>query len=158
MPTGAGLAPAGIAPCGYGTPDAATIPGGAIFRNTLTGEVLACKKLDPATRDYEFDAYGRNTGMTSAAQCVTLALNTELGSSAVRTLGHELGKVQVIGANFTRLVDETLRRALADGVTLGLIDIVSTHVVKKATGLPGAVAIVRWRDRTTNQEHNTNFS
>jgi hypothetical protein len=145
MPTGAGLCPAGAAPYGFGTPDAAPIPGGRIFRNTRTGEGLTSRMLNPVTGDYDVDAYGRITGMTSGQQLVALAIRN--------VAEPRLRSIQVIGANFQRQVEEVLRVALAPIVARGLIAIVA--ILVERTGTSRSFARLRWRDLSTNEEQET---
>lgn len=151
MPVGIGLCPVGSSPYGFGTPDAAPIPGGKPLRDTLTGAQLSSRKIDPRTKDYTFDAFGRIVGMTQAQQLVQLALSTDKGSSAIRNLGHELRTLTVISANFTRRVEELITQALAAIVQRGLIEIVQITVER--VGKTGAFTRVRWRDTSTKSEH-----
>ncbi len=151
--SGFGAAPFGVAPYGVGTPATAPEPGGKIHRDEATGAQFGSRKLNKYTKQYEFDDYGRVLGMADVQQMVQIAVSTELGSSAVRNLGHELRTVLDITDNFQRRVQTILESALADLVKRKLVEIITVDVRRVNTS--GLYALLRWRDLTTNNEHET---
>jgi hypothetical protein len=153
MSGGAGRSPAGRGAYGLGTPIEAPIPGGKANRIAATALQDGGRYIDPVTKDYVFDEYGRAVGYSSARQLVYLRMKTRLGTSAVKALGNELHTIDRIGASFQKRVDNTIRAALSDIVALGLIEVVSVSAEKIQ---PGRSFIrVKWRDLTTTQEHET---
>lgn len=149
--TGFGSTPYGAGPYGLGTPDGAAVPGGKVLRNTFSGVPMGSRKIDTLTGRYEMDAYGRVTGMSDAQQLVLLRVKTDKASSAVRTLGHELRKLDRVTENFQKRVSDTYTNALADIVELGIIAVDSIKAVQVR---PGATFVhIRFRDLSTEQEH-----
>lgn len=152
--SGIGKQPAGGTPFGIGTPATAPPIGGVILRDPITGSSTGSRRLDPITKDYVVDEFGRILGMNDVQQLVELAVSTDRGSSAVRTLGQELKKIDRITDNFVRRVTSTFERALKPIVDAGLIEVRSITVTKDA--VPGrAFAVVVWRDLTTDTEQTT---
>lgn len=150
---GAGLFGAGLGPYGYGTPAVAPIPGGAVFRDSATGDQLGARRIDPKTGAYVYDAYGRVEGMSAGAQAVYLACKVESGTSSVSTLGHELRSIDRITTNMARRVEQKIRAALAAAERTGLIRIVAIDV--EPMNERGAFARVRWLDLETREERET---
>ena len=149
--SGAGSSPAGLGPYGVGSPVAAPVPGGSVNRIAATARQEGGRYIDPETKDYVFDEYGRTVGYSNARQLVYLRLKTQLGTSVVKTLGNELHKIDRIGAGFAKRVENTIRAAMADLVNAKLIEIVSISAEKIQ---PGRSFIrFKWRDLTTKQEH-----
>lgn len=150
---GFGLAPCGVAPYGFGTPATAPEPGGKLFRDTNTGESRTGRYINARTKDYEYDSYGRATGMSTAQQIVQIALMTDKGSSAVADLGHELASLEDITSDFDRRIDTTIRAALQDAVNRKLIRLDS--VTSERMGTNGAFIRVRWTDLSTGVQQST---
>jgi hypothetical protein len=143
----------GTSSYGVGTPSTAPVPGGRIFRNTKTGGALDARKIDPTTRQYELDDYGRVLGMSGVAQRVQLALQTDLGSAALTDLGSDLRKIESFTDNHSQQVDTAIRRALGSLVTEKLIRVDSIAVDRFSRN--GAFITVRWVDLVTNTEEET---
>jgi hypothetical protein len=152
-PVGFGLTPRGVGPYGYGTPATAPVPGGGVLRDEKTGATLTGRRIDPRTRQYVFDEYGRILGMPTVPQLMHLALHTEKGSSVLADLGHELRDIETIGADYEHRVETTLAEALSDLVQRGLIRI--DKVTTTRFGATGLYTVLSWTDLTTSQEHDT---
>lgn len=144
----------GRQPYGVGTPAVLQDTGGKVLSNPYYGNREGSRKIDPRTRDYVLDSTtGRILGMTNPQQLVYLAVSTTRGSSAVQALGHELGKIDRISANFTRRVDGALRAAVQHIVDRGLIEVVAIEVQVLRPGQ--GFARLRWRDTATGHEEET---
>jgi len=148
---GAGACAAGVTYAGFGEPATATAPGGKLFPDPYTGASQTGMRIDPATRSYVFDAYGRAQGVGTVPQMVHLALTTEFGSSAVPGFGDTTSEIEVIGPNFERDVQDRVARALSDLVARKLVKVESVKVDR--FGASGAYRHIRWRDLTTQEEH-----
>jgi len=147
---GAGLQPAGLSPAGVGTPALSAIPGGVPLRDAVNNGSLACRFIDPSTKQYAFDANGRSLGMTETRQLVQLAVQTSKGRSAVKELGNEMFTVDKIGDSFVQRVQNVYQNALADLVARRLIAIVSIDVTPNVNGSPTrAFVLLKWQDLTT---------
>src|SRR5574343_541381 len=95
---GAGIAPAGTSPFGFGAPAVITTRETHLFAMSDMGEtgVGSARRIDPTTRDYVIDAEtGLTLGYTATQQNVYLALVTLRGSSILATLGSDVSKIQV---------------------------------------------------------------
>lgn len=150
---GFGSQPFGSSPYGIGTPAVATELGGKLFQDAASGEQTGSRKIDPLTRDYEINDYGRIAGMSNVKQLVLLAVSTKRGSSAMRELGQELQSIERITSNFARRVDTTLRRSVQHLVDRGLITVIDTTVEIVRPGV--ARARLRWRDISTGEALDT---
>lgn len=139
MTTGAGFCPAGFAPYGSGTPDAAPIPGGSLLRDTLTGLTLSSRKIDPATGDFVMDAFGRIEGMTAGQQAMYIAFKGE----------NVFAGVDVIGPNFDREIRSRVSTAVQRAVAQGLISNVRTEIGHTGSR---AFTLIRFFDETTKTE------
>ncbi len=136
----------GSSPYGIGTPAVYTGNAGRPLQDEQDVQ-HGSRYIDSLTKDYVIDENGRLGGMSNIHQLVLLAVSTTRGSAAVRTLGHDLRNIDRITTNFTRRVDATLRTALRDLTSRGLIEVVSVSTEQL---LPGrAYARLRWRDLTT---------
>lgn len=152
-PAGAGSQEAGTTSAGYGCGAIATGISGAFLRDVRSGESRDARYIDPTTRDYVLDEYGRLLGMSYVRQCVQLAVHTEQGSSAVRALGHRLRTLQRITRGFDRVMLGVLTEAVQHLITQGLIEVVDFNSFRAGDGkngmLPGAVyGKFEWRDLT----------
>ena len=155
---GAGLQAAGTSPAGLGTSTPATTPGGAFLRDTKTGKSLGVRKIDPRTRDYVMDSYGRQLGMSYVQHAVQMSLTTERGSAAVQSMGHRLSSLGRITPNFERQVLAILTEAVQPLITLGYIEVVGFRQFAKGDGTNGlqrgaVYGRFLWRDLTTKTEH-----
>lgn len=143
----------GLTPYGTGTPATAPVPGGRPLAGTIDGEPTGSRLIDASTGDYVFDSYGRISGMGNAKQLVLLAAKTDRGTSALLTLGHELRKIQRITRSTPKEVQTKVEVAFGPLIQRGLVSLLS--VSTESTGSSGVYAVIRWRDLTTNQEHET---
>lgn len=153
MPSGAGKSPAGVSPYGYGTPTTAPSVGGKALAGDQ-GKQYSGRKIDPVTRQYVYGADGRAAGESKVHQRVKLVALTELGSSAVDGLGHDMNSVKEISANFQERVNATYERAYQRMVDEGLIEFISARaeVSTSANGFNRAVIVVKFKDLTTGEE------
>lgn len=141
----------GRSPYGIGQPADTDPNGGGPLRDQFTGQATGSRRIDPRSKDYLLNEWGRIRGMSDTQQLVLLAISTDRGSSAVRELGHELKKIDRITDNFERRVDSTLRTALEHLVQRGDIQVVSVTVERHS--VPGrAFARVVWRDLVSQTE------
>ena len=153
MSDGFGNQPFGSSPYGIGTPAVYPGLGGAILRDAKTGASLGSRRIDPRTRDYVVDSNGRILGMSKTQQLVYLAVSTTKGSAAMRSLGHELAKIDRISGNFFRRLSTTLHAAVQDLVNSGLIVVLG---VRAQLVRPGVVYVaLKWRDVSAKTEHST---
>lgn len=148
---------AGDTSAGFGTSDAATVFGGAFLRDTKTGDVLGARRINPKTRAYELDSYGRVVGMNSVYQMVQIAVHTAYNSSAVKGLGQKLSTLDRITSNFDKRILEVLREALQPLIRAGFIEVIGFESFKKGDGRNGMIqggvyGRLRWRDLTTKTE------
>jgi hypothetical protein len=157
----------GLWPAGIGQPAPYVAPGGSVFRNVDNASPnaqLDARKIDPVTRQYDFDANGRVVGQTTTQQLVLLAFSTVAGTSAMTTLGQTLRRIQVIGPDIVRQVTTILTAAVQPYIDQKLLAILSISVVGRTGngpgGLPtgGIVASVRWRDLVKNTDQTTTQS
>jgi hypothetical protein len=146
--SGFGNSPLGASPYGLGTPSTAAGNAGSPLTDA-TGAGYGSRYINPATRQYEFDANGRIKGMPDVASMVQLVVQTTLGTSAVSTLG-DSPPGGVIGRNYAQRRTQSLNDALASLVAQKLIAIVSITV---DTTVRPITAVVTWRDLTTQTEH-----
>lgn len=146
--TGIGGSALGTSSYGLGTPDVAPGGGGKIFRDPATGLTVGSRRIDPETKDYSIDDYGRILGMNNTQQLVLLAVSTSKGSSAMRSLGQELRKIDRITSNFKTRVESTLRSCLQFLVDRGVVEFVGIEVELLGQGV--ARVHMSWRDLTTN--------
>lgn len=154
---GFGRQPAGTSNAGWGTPGQAIAIEGGPLRDPQTSALMGSRRIDPHTRDYVVDQYGRISGMADVQQLVQLAVHTERGSAAVRDLGQTLRSIQRVTSNFERHCLAVLTAALQNLIDLGLIEVTGFVSFKagKADNLqPGQTyGRLRWRDLTTDEEH-----
>lgn len=143
---GIGSQPAGSSPYGIGTP---AVYGGNLGKPLQDeNDVMhGSRFIDPVAKDYVVDVNGRVAGMPNVHQLVLLAVSTTRGTAAMRSLGHELRKIDRITSNFARRVDTSLRSAVAPLVARGLIEVVSTSVEILQPGR--AFGKLKWRDLTS---------
>jgi hypothetical protein len=156
--SGAGIQGAGTTSGGFGTSAPATAPDGAILRDTQTGRSFGARLIDPRTRGYVLDEYGRILGMNDVRQAVQLSILTEQGSSVVTSMGQRLRSIQRVTPNFEKQVLAILTEAVQPLVTQGLIEVVGFQGFTAgdgSNGLPRGAAYGRflWRDLTSKQEY-----
>lgn len=147
MPRGAGQAPAGVSPAGFGAPDVApSAVAGALLVDAYDGTPREARKIDQRSRQYVFDANGRVQGMRGVYQLVQLRLLTVRNSSALKDFGLSLTSVQVIGANHQRQVEDIFNVALKDLLDARLIAIVAVKIDRFSP--TGDYITLQWRDLT----------
>lgn len=145
--SGIGVQSAGASPGGLGDPNENPRRRGVVFRDTRTGLPMSARRIDPGTKRYVLDEFGRITGMTAAQQGVHLAVSTDLGTAAVREIGNRLKSIKTIVASFQRELETVYTDALARLTQAGLVQIVD--VTSKRVGSSRAYVQVRWRDLST---------
>lgn len=128
-----------------------------MFRNEATGLQEGSRKIDPFTRDYVLDDFGRAVGINSVQHLVQMAIHTERGSSAMTELGQQLRKIDRVTDNVEQRVDTTLRAALKHLIDQGLIAIlkIETLILNRldSSQRPGRVFVrLLWRDLSTSEE------
>lgn len=147
---GFGLSTCGIAPAGLGSPAKnlrLVAPG---YTQSLAGGVSSVM-IDQRTRDYVYDAYGNETGMSDTAQRVFMCLKTVAGSRVgFQTFGLSVPKT--IDSRLQSVIEQNVRLALApvldDGsITLDKVDATSTGTT--------AIAVVWWTDSRTRTSQTT---
>lgn len=158
MAGGAGSQAAGSSSSGRGVAATATGLAGAFLRDTQTGESCPARKIDPLTRDYVMDDYGRLLGMSYVRQTVQLSVHTERGSAAVQAMGHRLRELQRITPGFEKVMLNVLTEAVQPLINQGLIEVVGFTAYRAGDGNNGlqrgaVYGRFLWRDLTTKQEH-----
>ena len=152
---GAGFAPAGTTPFGFGSPATAIPLVGVPFdmADTGTGFVGTGRRINPDTRDFEFDPEtGRALGMTASEQRVYLALITQKGSAADPKLGTSISSIQTGTGNLSQRVTDEVNAALSTLVSEGSIRIVSIEAYQKGTVLQTKVV---WTDTSDGSQRTT---
>lgn len=99
------------------------------------------------------DSNGRILGMSALHQKVLLAVSTERGSAAMRSLGQTLKSIERISSNFSARVENDLRTAVQHLTDPRLIEVVGVEVSVVKPG--GALIRLRWRDLSTGEELST---
>lgn len=146
----------GTSPAGWGTPDLATVPSGAILVDSTTTRSLGSRKINPLTRDLTLDAStGRVVGDGDTRHMVQMALHTLKSSSAMRSLGFDSTDMARLSGDFERKLRDRVEAAVAHLVTAGLIEVIGVSQFKSAArdGLREGQVFARfsWRDLTTSQ-------
>lgn len=146
---GAGLAPAGLFPAGFGVGDDAPEP--------PTG-AWGSRYINPSTGDYEQDPDTRQLKqMPPVRQRVLLALKTIAGSSTVRP-DDGIRPPRKIDSSFDRRMDDAVRvalRQLTDVEKVARVDAVTTE---RVPGNSGRVTVtVEYTDLTTGQADKVSF-
>ena len=150
MPGGFGSSPFGAGPYGWGTPAGAPEPADQLYLDPSSGIIGTGRKIDPATRQYAYDAFGRYAGQETVPQLVYLAFATVKGSSILSDLGETYSKIDVIGDSFTKDVEDQARAAVQSLVDQKKLEI--KRVVVQRLGESAATIQVYWRDLTTGLE------
>jgi hypothetical protein len=150
---GIGACACGGAPYGFGTPATSPTPGGAIYRNTLTGDMMGAALIDSHTKQYSIDSNGRVLGVSPVHQLVYLALNTLRNSSVIQDFGLDLPRVKDIADNHLQAVEGLVRDALSDLVRRNLIQI--RRVGVRLFNPTGTLIELEWLDLTTGQTETT---
>lgn len=111
MTTGAGFDPFGSSPAGYGEPVTSLALAITGYQRSTTGCVSSVN-IDGKTKDFTYDAYGNEEGMSDTAQRVYMLIAEEFGS---RQCSPKTGfqRPQTIGANFNNDIEARVKRALA---------------------------------------------
>lgn len=149
MPLGAGFQAAGTTPAGFGEPTQNGLGSNVVLPDSKVGGSHGSRKINPITRDYVVNSDGRIEGMNNVQHLVQLA---------VTKAAPELQRIDKLDGGFEREVLAILTTALAPLVAQDFIEVRGVTVrVGKAGGLqPGqAVTLLRWFDRTTNDEIET---
>jgi hypothetical protein len=147
---GFGLCPFGTSPLGFGVPATEDARAGSVLRDEDTGLQTSARSIDPQTRRYTYDANGRALGMSGVRQRVLLAMITDVGTSAVGSLGHGLKAIRVIGSDLQPRVRDVVATALAHMTDTGEITLVDVEARRLREGVVSVV--VRWRDNSTGED------
>ena len=155
--SGAGIQPAGTSSAGFGSSEQGNPQDGVPFRSLQTGQSNGSRYIDQRTRDFVMDDNGRLIGMPNVSHLVQMAITTERNSSAVRTLGHELGKLDRITPNFEKKVLQVLTSALQPLIDAKLVEVVGFASFDSSSTNPGLASgrvygRLLWRDLTTRGE------
>lgn len=146
MSSGAGRAPAGSSSAGYGVPTIVVGPGATPTQTTAL--------IDPATRDYTYDATGNRTQGSIAQQRVYLACLTALDSSSVAGFGLEPAP-QTITVRYKQQRLSAFARVFAPLQSEGVAKLLDVQVAILGSGRTSET--VRWSDLSTTQEQTTTF-
>ncbi len=142
MPIGAGLAPAGTSPAGFGVPETAGAPAINPLPDPKTGLSLTGRYIDQKTGDYVMLADGRLQGMATVEQLVLLALNSVDFSDLLDK-----------GPNFRATFANRVQNALADLITKKWVQI---RAITISEPNPDAgLAVLDWVDLTTGAPKQT---
>lgn len=131
----------GTGPYGFGTPEPGDENTGKPTLDPTTNRSTGIRLIQNG--DY-VRANGRPLGMTRAQQMVLLAVSTDKGTSAVRSVGHELKTIERVTDNFIKRCTQTVESALAPAVALGIVQI-RTITVEKTPNRPAYIR-VQWFD------------
>lgn len=160
---GAGSQAAGTTNSGRGTSATATGLGGAFLRDASAGSVTygqpqAARFIDPVTRDYVVDDYGRLLGMNYVRHEVQMCVHTVRNTSAVAELGQRLRDIKRITPGIENEILIILTEAVQSLIARGLIEVVGFFGFRAGddrNGLARGAIFGKfvWRDLTTGQEH-----
>jgi len=150
---GAGYAPAGAFPAGFGTPSSVAGRAGNVLVDE-TGAQHGARYINPKTRRYELDATGRYKGMNNVSQLVEMAFLTVRGSSVLPGLGMK-PMSGVIGRNFVARQKQAVKEALAFLTNANVIELVSVDV---DVSRKPSMTLIRWRDLSTSQTQERSFT
>lgn len=143
---GAGIAPAGACPAGYGTPSPAPAPPGAPYPDPVTGLAQSGYQVGVPSGDYQWTADGRQVGCPTVRSLVQHAVTTLFNSSAVAGFGlKQPGGVK--GPGYATQVSASLSNCLSQVVALGWMEILSI-VVFDAPNPDGTIGVMQWKDLT----------
>jgi hypothetical protein len=148
--SGFGSQPFGGTPYGIGQPADVDPNGGTVLKDAYANKSHGSRRIDPVTKDYVLNEFGRIVGMDNVQQQVLLAVSMDRGSSSVRDLGNELKKIDRITDNFEHRVDSVIRSALSALVDSKQIEVQSITTTRLGNGR--AFIKVAWRDLTTGNE------
>lgn len=155
--SGFGRQPAGRQ-AGFGEPVSASPLTGEILQDPTTGQSQGARYINPRTGDYELDPYtGRLRGMKPSRQAVQLSVHTRMQSAVLKGMGQRLYRLQRITTNFEAAVLNEITVALKPLIDARIITLLGFSAFKagRKDGLPEGRTFgrVRWRDLTTNEEH-----
>lgn len=131
----------GTGPYGFGTPEPGDETSGKPTLDLATNKSTGIRLLQEG--DY-VRQNGRPLGMTRAQQMVLLAMSTDKGTSAVRSMGNTLKTIERVTENFIKTCEQTVETALAPAVALGIVQIRSI-IVEKTPQRPAYIR-VQWFD------------
>lgn len=148
MPLGAGAAPAGSSPAGYGVPDTAPAPILVPLPDPRTGLSQGGRYINQQTKDYAFTSDGRLQGMPNVNQMVLIAIQ-----------GADFSAITEKGPNFAQQLRDVVQNALADLIARKLVQLTGITVLDRQPGMnPDAgIAVANWLDLTTGQPQETSF-
>lgn len=131
----------GTGPYGFGTPPPGDENLGKPTLDLATNRSTGIRLIQNG--DY-VRANGRPLGMTRAQQMVLLAVSTDKGTSAVKSVGNTLKTIERVTENFSKACSQAVESALAASVALGIVQ-VRTIVVEKTPNRPAYIRL-QWFD------------
>lgn len=149
---GMGLCRCGLAVVGFGDVATADDINTQILPDASRQQSQDARFIDPSSKDYVVDQYGRTVGDNSIAQQVYLALITTKGSCANFTLGNDFKKIKTYNS-------KTIQAQISTQVRLALktlIDNKSITLINVSVVLSQVQTIsikVEWRNNLTQQNN-----
>lgn len=151
---GFGSNAAGSSFSGVATPQTSDGPSGGLFLDATTGRTLNCRKLDPVTGDYLYNADGRAEGDSSMSQIVQLAITTAIGTSSVLGFGEDRSSIDKITDDYQQRSFVSVQAALQRYIDAGLVALLSVETEQLSDRR--VQRRIRWRDLTTGSEQVVN--
>lgn len=157
MSGGFGISPFGVGPYGYGTPPGAPTPAATFFggQNVTSAQSFTGRAINPATRQYIFDAAGRIAGQDTVQQLVYLAYATKKGTSVIASLGSSILGTDTIDETFQAVLTARATEPIQSLIDDGRVSVVSVDVTRFSAD--GVSIAVRWKDTSTGRENTVNL-
>lgn len=153
MSGGVGRSNLGTGPYGYGSIPLSPRPADQVFTLPVSGAVASCRKIDPVTKQYVYDTFGRIAGDGTVPQLVYLAYATVKGSSILADLGEQFSDVQTVGDGFEDLMRAYATEPIQSLIDAGKLELIGIDITRPN---PDAVVIVvTWKDLSTGREGST---
>lgn len=144
---GCGFDAFGSAPAGLGTPVASPALALSGYQLSTTGAVSSVN-VDPTTRDYTFDSYGNDEGMSDTGQRVFVLMATLADSRLANSDGFHVPQKADSSASAT--IAREVKRVLAPCIDDHTIELIDVSVERDETIPTNVYAIIRWRDVRTS--------
>ncbi len=151
---GAGFAPVGFSPFGYGLPGSTTSISDGIYI-TPAGTQGNVAAINPQTGDYILNENNNLVGDFSVPQGVYLTLTTKLNSSALAGFGIDLGSLRTITSNLVTQIQSLVQIALAPMINQSLIALQSVKVTQQNNPPGSIIIIVNWQDLSSGELNQT---
>lgn len=137
---------AGSSPAGFGAPTPSGQGPNVVLPDEKVGGSHGSRMINPVTRDYVINAYGRLVGMSNVHQLVQIAITKA---------SPQLEAIDRLDGGFEKEVLAILSAALVNIVNQGFIEVLGVETRMNAAGKlkPGqAVTVLKWRDLTTKED------